>query len=128
MTQSIALIGHYIQGRPVAGTSGRQSDVFNPATGRVSGQVALASTDEVNQAVASAKAAFPAWSGLSPLRRARVMFKFKELLEKNHDRLAEIITSEHGKVFTDAKGEVIRGLEVVEYACGIPEKLGREHV
>lgn len=127
MTQSIALIGHYIQGRPVAGNSGRQSEVFNPATGRVSGQVALASVDEVNQAVAAAKAAFPAWSGLSPLRRARVMFKFKELIEKNHDRLAEIITSEHGKVFTDAKGEVTRGLEVVEYACGIPEMLKGEY-
>ncbi|HQT81937.1 MAG: methylmalonate-semialdehyde dehydrogenase (CoA acylating) [Ferrovum sp. 37-45-19] len=127
MTQSIALIGHYIQGRSVAGNSGRQAEVFNPALGRVSGQVALASVDEVNQAVAAAKAAFPAWAGLSPLRRARVMFKFKELIEKNHDRLAEIITAEHGKVFTDAKGEVTRGLEVVEYACGIPEMLKGEY-
>ncbi|MDE1942310.1 MAG: CoA-acylating methylmalonate-semialdehyde dehydrogenase [Betaproteobacteria bacterium] len=127
MTSAPVSIGHFIDGQPVAGTSGRASDVFNPATGAVAGRVALASESEVAAAVASAKAAFPAWAGTSPLRRARILFKFKELIEKHHDGLAALITSEHGKVFTDARGEVIRGLEVVEYACGIPELLKGEY-
>ena len=120
-------IGHFIHGRLQAGTSGRASDVYNPATGQVSARVDLASRAEVDAAVAAARAAFPAWAGTSPLRRARVMFKFKELIEKNHDHLAALITAQHGKVFTDAKGEVTRGLEVVEYACGIPELLKGEY-
>jgi malonate-semialdehyde dehydrogenase (acetylating)/methylmalonate-semialdehyde dehydrogenase len=127
MTSQPQSIGHFIQGHPVAGTSGRTSEVFNPATGKVTGHVALASAAEVDRAVAAARAAFPAWAATSPLRRARVMFKFKELIEKNHDRLAAAITAEHGKVFTDARGEVVRGLEVVEYACGIPELLKGEY-
>ncbi|WP_197467162.1 CoA-acylating methylmalonate-semialdehyde dehydrogenase [Collimonas arenae] len=120
-------INHFINGAPVTGRSERYSDVYNPATGAVVAQVALASVKEVEQAVASARAAFPTWSETSPLRRARIMFKFKELLEQNHDKLAALITREHGKVFSDAKGEVVRGIEVVEFACGIPHLLKTSH-
>jgi malonate-semialdehyde dehydrogenase (acetylating)/methylmalonate-semialdehyde dehydrogenase len=116
-------IGHYINGQPVAGRSGRMGDVFNPATGRAEVAVALAGKADVDAAVAAAKAAFPAWSALSPLKRARVMFRFKELLEQNRDALAACITREHGKVFSDAQGEVVRGIEIVEFACGIPQLL-----
>jgi malonate-semialdehyde dehydrogenase (acetylating)/methylmalonate-semialdehyde dehydrogenase len=116
-------IQHYINGRIVPSQSGRQQDVFNPATGAVSAQVALASVEEVHAAVAAAKAAAPAWGETAPLKRARVMFKFKELIEKHHDDLAAAITREHGKVFSDAKGEVTRGLEVVEFACSAPQLL-----
>ncbi|WP_143282070.1 CoA-acylating methylmalonate-semialdehyde dehydrogenase, partial [Caballeronia choica] len=98
-------------------------DVFNPATGAVSSRVPLASVAEVDAAVAAAKAAFPAWSEMAPIKRARVMFKFKQLLDEHHDELAELITREHGKVFTDAQGEVMRGIEIVEFACGIPNLL-----
>ncbi|HZW14032.1 MAG TPA: CoA-acylating methylmalonate-semialdehyde dehydrogenase [Noviherbaspirillum sp.] len=118
MTQ---VIQHYIGGRVVESTSGRKQDVFNPATGEVSAQVALASVDEVNAAVAAAREAALAWADTAPLKRARVLSKFKELIEKHHDDLAAAITREHGKVFSDAKGEVIRGLEVVEFATGIPQ-------
>ncbi|RKP45520.1 CoA-acylating methylmalonate-semialdehyde dehydrogenase [Trinickia fusca] len=114
---------HFIGGRSVAGQSGRASDVFNPALGTVATRVPLASTSEVSAAVAAAKAAFPAWSETAPIKRTRVMFKFKQLLDAHHDELAELITREHGKVFSDAKGEVIRGIEVVEFACGIPNLL-----
>ncbi|MFZ9253457.1 MAG: aldehyde dehydrogenase family protein, partial [Hylemonella sp.] len=93
---SIATIDHYLAGQAVAGTSGRTQDVFNPATGSVSGRVALASSAEVNAAVASAQAAFPAWADTSPLRRARVMFKFLELMNQHRDDLARLITAEHG--------------------------------
>jgi malonate-semialdehyde dehydrogenase (acetylating)/methylmalonate-semialdehyde dehydrogenase len=113
-------IGHFIGGKPVAGTSGKFGDVFNPAAGEVTARVALADATEVNKAVAAAAAAFPAWAGTPPLRRARVMFKLKELLERDRKQFAAIITAEHGKVLSDADGEVTRGLEVVEFACGIP--------
>jgi malonate-semialdehyde dehydrogenase (acetylating)/methylmalonate-semialdehyde dehydrogenase len=116
------VIGHVIGGRRLDGGA-RRAPVFNPATGQTVAEVALASRAEVDGAVAAAKAAFPAWSDTSPLKRARVMFKFKELLEAHHDALAATITREHGKVFTDAKGEVMRGIEVVEFACGIPQLL-----
>lgn len=116
-------IGHYLSGKRVASTSGRAQDVFHPASGNVGAQVQLASLDEVNQAVAIAQAAFPAWADTAPLRRARVMFKFKELIEKHHDELAAIINREHGKIFSDAKGEVTRGLEIVEFACAMPQLL-----
>ncbi len=116
-------ISHWINGKLQAGTSGQFAPVFNPATGEQSGRVALASVAEVDAAVAVAKAAFPAWGGLSPLRRARVMFRFKELLERDRAELAAIVTAEHGKVLSDADGEVTRGLEVVEFACGIPHLL-----
>ncbi len=112
-------IGHYIQGSTVAGTSGRTQDVFNPATGQISGHVALADSSEVGRAVAAAHAAFPAWSAMPPIRRARLMNKFLSLLNKHKDALAMAITLEHGKVFTDAQGEVDRGIDIVEFACGI---------
>ena len=116
-------VGHYIQGHRVAGTGGRRQAVYNPATGAVARQVALASTDDVNAAVASARAAQPAWGATPPLRRARVLNKFLELLNQQRDTLAAMITAEHGKVFTDAQGEVTRGIDVVEFACGIPQLL-----
>jgi malonate-semialdehyde dehydrogenase (acetylating) / methylmalonate-semialdehyde dehydrogenase len=118
-----AALTHFIGGRRVEGVSERFSDVFNPATGVVSARVPLASVSEVDVAVAAAKAAFPAWSETAPIKRARVMFKFKHLLDEHHDELAEIITREHGKVFSDAHGEVMRGIEIVEFACGIPNLL-----
>src|ERR1700742_761106 len=119
-------IGHFIGGKPTAGTSGRFGDVFNPAAGEVSARVALADTGEVNRVVAAAAAAWPAWAATPPLRRARVMFKLKELLERDRKEISAIITAEHGKVLSDADGEVQRGLEVVEFACGIPHLLKGE--
>jgi len=116
-------IAHFISGQKTAGTSTRAQDVFNPATGAVTGRVSLANVKDVDQAVASAKAAFPAWADTPPLRRARVMFKFLELLNQHRDTLAHMITAEHGKVFTDAQGEVTRGIDIVEFACGIPQLL-----
>ncbi|MEO5659303.1 MAG: CoA-acylating methylmalonate-semialdehyde dehydrogenase [Polaromonas sp.] len=116
-------IGHYLNGCVSAPASGRSQQVFNPATGAVSGHVALGSSADVDAAVAAAQAAFPAWSDMPPIRRARVMFKFLELLNKNRDKLAQMITAEHGKVFTDAQGEVSRGIDIVEFACGIPQLL-----
>ncbi|MCE8019282.1 CoA-acylating methylmalonate-semialdehyde dehydrogenase [Halomonas sp. MCCC 1A11036] len=121
MTQNT--IAHYINGQMMAGESSRQQDVFNPATGQVSGQVALASRADVATAVAAAKTAFPAWADTPPIRRARVLFKFLELLNAHKDELARAITLEHGKVFTDAQGEVARGIDIVEFACGIPQLL-----
>jgi malonate-semialdehyde dehydrogenase (acetylating)/methylmalonate-semialdehyde dehydrogenase len=121
MTKQLHNIGHFIGGRHLASHSDRTSDVFDPAAGAVGARVSLATNSELDAAVGAAKAAFPDWAASSPLRRARVMFKFKELMEKNADQLAALITSEHGKVFTDAKGEVARGIEVVEFACGIPQ-------
>jgi malonate-semialdehyde dehydrogenase (acetylating) / methylmalonate-semialdehyde dehydrogenase len=120
-------LGHFIGGKAVAGKSGRLADVFNPATGETSVRVALADAAEVAAAVESSKAAFPKWAQTPPLMRARVMFKFKELLEQNRDRLARLIGSEHGKVLADATGEVTRGIEVVEFACGIPHLLKGEY-
>ncbi|MGV8825651.1 aldehyde dehydrogenase family protein, partial [Methylibium petroleiphilum] len=118
-----AEIGHFIGGRAVPSTSGRRQAVYNPATGAVARQVALASADEVNAAVAAAQAAFPAWADTPPLRRARVLNKFLQLLNEQRDTLAAMITAEHGKVFTDAQGEVTRGIEIVEFACGAPQLL-----
>ena len=120
---SILNIDHFIAGQRVAGRSGRSQDVFNPATGAVTGQVALAGADEVAQAVAAAQAAFPAWADTPPIRRARVLFKFLELVNQHKDTLAHLITAEHGKVFTDAQGEVSRGIDIIEFACGIPQLL-----
>jgi malonate-semialdehyde dehydrogenase (acetylating) / methylmalonate-semialdehyde dehydrogenase len=117
------IIGHFIGGNIVAGVSGRMADVFEPATGAIGARVALASGSEVDRAVEAGQNAFPAWAENAPLRRARVLFKFKELLDKHHDDLAACITREHGKIFSDAKGEVNRGIEVVEFACGIPQLL-----
>ena len=116
-------VGHYIGGRIVAGASGRQQPVYNPSTGKVARQLALASVEEVNAAVASAKAAQPAWGDMPPIRRARVMNAFLQLLMQHRDTLAAMISAEHGKVFTDAQGEVTRGIDIVEFACGIPQLL-----
>ena len=121
------LIPHFIHGQNTFGDSQRASEVFNPATGQVTGRVPLASTADVESAIASAQAAFPAWAATTPLNRARVMFKYKELLEKHADEIAMAITLEHGKVLSDAKGELTRGLEVVEFACGIPHLQKGEH-
>lgn len=116
-------IQHFINGQVTAGESSQSQDVYNPATGRVTGRVSLASALDVNSAVEAAQAAFPAWSDTPPIRRARVLFKFLELLNAHKDELAEAITKEHGKVFTDAQGEVARGIDIVEFACGIPQLL-----
>ena len=118
-----AEVGHFIAGRIVVGASGRRQAVYNPATGQVARQVTLAAADEVDAAVAVAEAAFPAWADTPPIRRARVLYKFLELLNQNRDTLAAMITSEHGKVFSDAQGEVSRGIDIVEFACGIPQLL-----
>ncbi|MGN6579200.1 MAG: CoA-acylating methylmalonate-semialdehyde dehydrogenase [Bordetella sp.] len=114
---------HFINGRPFEGRSGRYTEGHNPATGELTRAVPLADATEVDAAVQAAAAAFPAWSETPPLKRARILFKFKALLEQHQDELAELITREHGKVFSDAQGEVVRGLEVVEFACGIPHLL-----
>ncbi len=124
---SAAIIAHFVNGHQVAAPHGRRQDVYNPATGEVCAQVALASEDEVNQAVAAASAAAPAWAETAPLRRARILAKFRELIEQNHDALAAAITREHGKVFSDAKGEVVRGMEVVEFASGIAQLLKTQY-
>ena len=113
------VIGHYINGEIVAQAE-RFGDVFNPAQGVVQARVAQATAQTVEQAVAAAKAAFPAWSEQSALRRSRILFRFKELLDQHHEELAALITREHGKVLSDAMGEVTRGIEVVEFACGAP--------
>ena len=120
------LIEHFIEGKNYSGNSKRKSKVFNPATGEQSAEVKLGTKEDVNKAVENAKNSFEKWSNTPPLQRARVMFKFKELIEKNSDELTKIIVSEHGKVYEDAKGSLIRGLEVVEYACGIPQMLKGE--
>ncbi|MEM8935887.1 MAG: aldehyde dehydrogenase family protein, partial [Pseudomonadota bacterium] len=112
--------GHFWNGRHVAGESGRASDVFNPTTGEVQSQVSLANVEEVAAAVAAAENAFPDWAATNPQRRARVLFKFKDLVEKDMDNLATLLSSEHGKILPDARGDIQRGLEVIEFACGIP--------
>src|ERR1700682_147186 len=111
---------HFIGGEHTAGTSGRFGDVFNPATGEVQARVPLASRADLRQAVDAATKIFPQWAGLNPQRRARVMFNFKSLVEKNMDALAHLLSSEHGKVIADSKGDIQRGLEVIEFACAIP--------
>lgn len=116
-------IVHFINGQRTEGARGRTQDVTNPATGRVTGRVALAARADVDAAVAAAQAAFPKWADTPPIRRARVLFRFLELLNQHKDALAHAITAEHGKVFTDAQGEVTRGIEIVEFACGIPQLL-----
>jgi malonate-semialdehyde dehydrogenase (acetylating)/methylmalonate-semialdehyde dehydrogenase len=126
MSAKIERIGHYLDGKRTAGRSGRAAPVFNPALGVAASEVALASADETRAAIASARAAFPGWSETPPLRRARVLFRFRELVEQHAEELAGLITREHGKVLADARGEVTRGLEIVEFACGIPHLLKGE--
>jgi malonate-semialdehyde dehydrogenase (acetylating)/methylmalonate-semialdehyde dehydrogenase len=116
-------VAHFIAGRIVSAEGARKQAIFNPATGAVSRQVELADAAQVDAAVAAAHAAFPKWADMPPVRRARVMFKFLDLLNQHRDTLAAMITAEHGKVFTDAQGEVTRGIEIVEFACGIPQLL-----
>jgi len=123
MTQ---VIGHLINGEMISENK-RTQDVFNPATGEVTKQVALASKQTVEQAISAAQAAFPAWRNTPPAKRARVMFRFKELLEQNSDKICKLIGEEHGKISHDAAGELQRGIENVEYACGAPELLKGEH-
>ena len=116
-------VAQYIGGERLAGSGDRTQPVYDPATGAVARRVRMGTAQDVDAAVASAQAAFPGWSDTPPLRRARVMFKFLELLNRHRDDLARLITAEHGKVFTDAQGEVTRGIEIVEFACGMPQLL-----
>ncbi|MCE8021230.1 CoA-acylating methylmalonate-semialdehyde dehydrogenase [Halomonas sp. MCCC 1A11036] len=122
----MSTLGHLIDGARVAG-EGRTQDIFNPSTGEVSGQVSLAGKATVEQAIAAAQAAFPAWRNTPPAKRARVMFRFKQLLEEHADEICRLIGQEHGKIVHDAKGELQRGIENVEYACGVPELLKGEY-
>ncbi|SVD24274.1 uncharacterized protein METZ01_LOCUS377128, partial [marine metagenome] len=119
-------ITHWINGRSEAGASDRHGTVFNPATGQVAATVPMANEADVAAAVAAASSAFPDWAATSPIRRARVMFRFKELIEQHRNEIAAMITAEHGKVLTDADGSLQRGLEVVEFACGIPHLIKGE--
>ena len=125
-TTAAPLIGHVINGQRVL-DGGRTQPVYNPATGEVIRQVALAETETVTNAIAAAEAAFPEWRDTTPLSRARVMFRFKELVEKHAETIVALITEEHGKVLDDARGELQRGIENIEYACGAPELLKGEH-
>ncbi|MGD8326581.1 MAG: CoA-acylating methylmalonate-semialdehyde dehydrogenase [Sphingomonadales bacterium] len=118
--------GHFIGGQRVEGQSGRFGDIFNPSKGEVAAKVALASKAEVEQAIANAEAAFQDWSRTSVVKRSRVMFKFLELVTAERDKLAELLANEHGKVLDDARGDVQRGLEVIEFACGIPHAMKGE--
>jgi malonate-semialdehyde dehydrogenase (acetylating) / methylmalonate-semialdehyde dehydrogenase len=120
-------IGHFIGGRRVKGRSGRFADVFNPSTGEVQARVALAGKDEMGEAVENAKAAQPEWAAQNPQKRARVLIKFLELVHKEYQSLAELLASEHGKTVPDARGDIQRGLEVVEFAIGIPHLLKGEY-
>lgn len=117
------VINHFINGRIVESKSGRHGDVYNPAIGEVVRRVAFANADEVRQAVVAARDAFPAWAATPPIRRARVMFRLKQLMEENIDTLAATLTEEHGKIIADSKGSIGRGIEVIEFACGIPHLL-----
>ena len=119
-------IEHFIDGKITKGSSRKTSKVFNPATGEQTAQVYLASKTDVDLAVEKAKKAFADWSRKPPAQRARVIFKFKELIEKHSDEIIKLIVSEHGKIYEDAKGSLTRGLEVVEFACGIPHLLKGE--
>ena len=120
------VVGHYINGQIITDTT-RVEKVYNPAQGKVVRQVAMASKATVESAIAAAEAAYPEWRRTPPMKRARIMFRFKELLEQHADNIVALLTEEHGKVVDDARGEFIRGVEVVEYACGAPELLKGEH-
>ncbi len=124
--EQIFELGHFVGGRTVRGASGRHGPVYDPATGVLRGRVAFATADETRVAIAAAAAALPGWAATPPLQRARVMIRFKALLEEHADELAHLLTSEHGKVLSDARGELVRGLEVVEFASGIPQLLKSE--
>lgn len=119
-------VHHWVDGKTLPGVSGRFGDVYNPASGALQAKVALATVAEVDTAVAAAAAAFPEWSSQPSLRRARVLFRFREIFEQRLDEVAALLTSEHGKVFSDARGEATRGLEAIEFATGIPQMLKGE--
>lgn len=120
-------VQHFIAGQATRGAATRDGDIYNPSTGQVQAQVCLGGVDDVNSAVAAALKVQPEWAATNPQRRARVMFKFKQLLEDNMEELAALLSSEHGKVIADAKGDIQRGLEVIEFACGIPHLLKGEY-
>ena len=119
-------INHWIGGASVAGGNGRSGEVYNPATGELAGNVPFAGADLMGRAIAAAEAAFPDWAATPPIQRARVMFRFKDLLERHMEELATLVSAEHGKTIPDAKGSITRGMEVVEFACGIPHLLKGE--
>ena len=125
--ETMRIIDHHIAGNEGAGGGGRTGDVFDPNTGKVQASVTLGTQADLDRAVAAAEAAQPAWAATNPQRRARVMFRFKELVEANMDALARLLSSEHGKVIADARGDVQRGLEVIEFCCGIPHVLKGEY-
>lgn len=116
-------VPHFINGKKIAANKDERHNLYDPATGKIEGQVAYANRDEIEQAVTAAKLAFSEWSKTTPLRRSRILFKFKELIERDFEYLAGLVTAEHGKTIEDAKGSVARGLELVEYCCGIPHLL-----
>ena len=120
-------IGHFINGRIVSSADERVQDVYNPATGNVTKQVALASKVRVEEAISAAEAAFPAWRNTSPARRSQVFFRLKYLMEQHAEKIVGLIIDEHGKVYHDALGELTRAIENVEFACGAPELLKGEH-
>ena len=122
----VKTLTHFSNNQLTQGTSGRWGDVYNPATGAISARVPLANALETKASIANAHEAFAEWSAIPPLRRARVMFRFKALMESHTDELAALITHEHGKVLSDARGEIVRAMEVVEFACGIPHLLKGE--
>lgn len=119
---SIYDVSHFIQGKAVS-TSGRKLDIYNPATGAVTGHVSVADKTTVDQAVQAAKAAFPAWSATTPSQRAKILFRFKALLEQNREKLIHLVTQEHGKTHSEAQGSLQRGMDVVDFTCGIPSHL-----
>lgn len=121
------IVSNFIGGKNCLSSSHQTADIHNPATGLVEGQVTQSTAEEVHQAIGVAHEAFADWSRTTPLRRARIMFNFKALIEQHRDELAELIVREHGKVYSDALGEITRGLEVVEFACGIPHLLKGEY-
>ena len=116
-------VGNFIDGAPVSLPANRKQAVYNPATGAVARQLVLSTVQEVDDAVKSARRAFSAWADMPPIRRARIMNKFLALMNQHTDELAAMITAEHGKVFSDAQGEVARGIDIIEFACGIPQLL-----
>ena len=121
------MLQHFVNGSETASANGRHGDIYNPATGEVQKKVAFASKGDVENAIAAAQEAFPAWAATPPALRAKILFKYKHLLDENADKIAALLTSEHGKVLNDAMGEVTRGIEVVEFACGIPHLLKGEY-
>ncbi|MGH2934851.1 MAG: aldehyde dehydrogenase family protein, partial [Gaiellaceae bacterium] len=133
MTETIAApaalkqINHWIGGRPVAGESGRKGPVYNPATGRQTAEVDFATVEEVDRAVQTAKEAFTAWREVSLAKRAEIFFAIRELVHERREEVARLLVAEHGKVLSDAIGEVTRGLEVIEFCCGIPTLLKSEY-